>query len=800
MSDARRHDTPQPPRGTRYTRNFDDVAREEQELVARQREVRGVEADDPTVGLAISGGGVRSASFGLGVLEALDEGGIFRRLDYLSTVSGGGFIGSACSWFLKHTAGRFPFTGHAGDGTGPDGVRVGDFLRLHANYLDHQTPPHEGRADERTGKDGRKGFSVGGLLAVVGQQMLITMLVYGGLVVLGFFVLHTFDTLLRPVKAIIALELSIPGTTPWLAHTNFMMLVGIGLGLVYIALAPWFSLRMFLASGVRPGAHAPERGLRREYRLRLKMERVVMAVAKIAIFSVVIGSVPLVSELVASWLDTRWVRGGTYGVIAAVGGLIGLFQNSASSGRGGMISRLVRSAGATRVVAIGTLYTLLLVGHTLAMVIMDSPTVWLVWVLALVVIGFGFFSDVNTLGSHRMYRDRLMETFMPELEAVESGTWEPAWSANRAFLEDAATPSGPYHIYNAALSTRGSSDPRLHSRQADNFILAPLYCGSEATGWHQTSSWPRRKITVPTAMAVSAAAVNPGSGNAGRGATTGWGVSALLALLNLRLGYWVENPDPEYHPWGQRRRPGLLTPGRFPIGFSRGFPWIRLRAPLHLTLMPHPLGSRQSERSRWVQLDDGGGFEASGIYELLRRRVDVIFFSDATADEEYDFDCLGELAGRAWNDFGIEIDFEDEERALGAVRPGSAENVPGADASILSKRGHGVATIRYPARHGEPAKTGTLVLVKAALIPDLPVNVLAYRAANPDFPNETTLNQFFDERQFEAYRTLGYFVGRQMLQDPWFLRTVEPRLPASLAAAVAVGPGAGAGGPSSEGA
>ncbi|MCA9700944.1 MAG: peptidoglycan-binding protein, partial [Myxococcales bacterium] len=46
------------------------------------------------VGLALSGGGIRSATFGLGVVQALARFGVFSRIDYLSTVSGGGFTGS----------------------------------------------------------------------------------------------------------------------------------------------------------------------------------------------------------------------------------------------------------------------------------------------------------------------------------------------------------------------------------------------------------------------------------------------------------------------------------------------------------------------------------------------------------------------------------------------------------------------------------------------------------------------------------------------------------------------------------
>ena len=44
--------------------------------------------------LCLSGGGIRSATFGLGVLQGLARHGLLDRFDYLSTVSGGGYIGS----------------------------------------------------------------------------------------------------------------------------------------------------------------------------------------------------------------------------------------------------------------------------------------------------------------------------------------------------------------------------------------------------------------------------------------------------------------------------------------------------------------------------------------------------------------------------------------------------------------------------------------------------------------------------------------------------------------------------------
>jgi len=49
-------------------------------------------ADDLS-GIALSGGGIRSATFNLGLLQGLFDLGILKHFQYLSTVSGGGYIG-----------------------------------------------------------------------------------------------------------------------------------------------------------------------------------------------------------------------------------------------------------------------------------------------------------------------------------------------------------------------------------------------------------------------------------------------------------------------------------------------------------------------------------------------------------------------------------------------------------------------------------------------------------------------------------------------------------------------------------
>ena len=60
----------------------------------------------PVVGLALSGGGVRSATFNLGFLQALATHHVLRTVDYLSTVSGGGYIGAFLGRFYTRFINR----------------------------------------------------------------------------------------------------------------------------------------------------------------------------------------------------------------------------------------------------------------------------------------------------------------------------------------------------------------------------------------------------------------------------------------------------------------------------------------------------------------------------------------------------------------------------------------------------------------------------------------------------------------------------------------------------------------------
>src|ERR1019366_1156217 len=91
------------------------------------------------VGLALSGGGIRSSAVCLGVLQALDHHGLIERIDYLSTVSGGGYIGSSLSATMTVT-GKFVFGEKPVEGGAERAGEISDtpaigHIRNYSNYL-----------------------------------------------------------------------------------------------------------------------------------------------------------------------------------------------------------------------------------------------------------------------------------------------------------------------------------------------------------------------------------------------------------------------------------------------------------------------------------------------------------------------------------------------------------------------------------------------------------------------------------------------------------------------------------------
>jgi hypothetical protein len=137
-------------------------------------------------GLALSGGGIRSASFCMGVVQQLQRHGLIDRLHYMSTVSGGGYTGSSLSWFLSKDPeekdgprfgterDNFPFLGGDPAGVrnaqvqpqnrkeGPiDGRTVLDYIRQRSSYLNPGA-----------------GFGVVSALAIVLRSLLVSLVGY----------------------------------------------------------------------------------------------------------------------------------------------------------------------------------------------------------------------------------------------------------------------------------------------------------------------------------------------------------------------------------------------------------------------------------------------------------------------------------------------------------------------------------------------------------------------------------------------------------------------------------------------
>ena len=74
-----------------YPSELDD---KEKALINSRRKVAGVEESAPRIGIACSGGGIRSATVCLGVFQAFAKSEVLPRIDYISTISGGGYFGS----------------------------------------------------------------------------------------------------------------------------------------------------------------------------------------------------------------------------------------------------------------------------------------------------------------------------------------------------------------------------------------------------------------------------------------------------------------------------------------------------------------------------------------------------------------------------------------------------------------------------------------------------------------------------------------------------------------------------------
>ena len=666
--------------------------------------------------LAISGGGIRSASFGLGVMQALVAEGLFKKIDYLSTVSGGGYIGSALTWFLKKgfpdgtPAGtereNFPLgqIGAAGRVNDRRGNLVLDFIRQHGNYL---APGN--------------GLGALSLVGVALRSMLLSLSVYLGVFTTGMWLLQR-GGLFEPFSLDRLLDISWTGG---LALSPFIWITLLTAGiLVFVSLL--FSVRTVLFRTTRTS----------RYRELIRSQCFLGTGWQVILLSLLAGSVPHACNLLGDvWHQVT--AAGISGVLGALSGFSQYRKAQDPKDKGGGMSTLRITLGAALLI-----YGLFVGAYVAALHLAPFPAMLVLGLTAIL----GFVVNLNYSGFHRMYRDRLMETFMPNAENVRDNKWGPATDADGELIENVCQGETvrPYHLVNTNVVLTDSETSKFRGRGGDSFLLSPLYCGSDATGWRPTSrymkttdfirSCPARGMTLATAMAISGAAVNPDAGVAGKGVTRSKLVSMLMGLLNLRLGYWAPNPKPHLRAW---LPPNYIMPG----------------------LTSDLLGSGLREDNAAVQLTDGGHFENLGLYELIRRKVSLVIASDAGADPGFQFGDLANAVERVRVDFGVKIRFRSA-TGLENMLPGSAGDSHLGGKYELAKRGYAIADITYHDGSG-----GTLLYLKSTLTPELPADLYGYKSVNEAYPDQSTGDQFFDEEQFEAYRELGYQLTRKMLDS-----------------------------------
>ena len=330
-----------------------------------------------------------------------------------------------------------------------------------------------------------------------------------------------------------------------------------------------------------------------------------------------------------------------------------------------------------------------------------------------------FFLDVNITSSHGFYRDRLSRAYI--FKKNEEGLIISNDSQKMSELTQEDTVA-PYHLINTSLNLPGSNDPNLRGRNADFFTISKCYSGSDHTGYCRTRDIETLDphFSLGTAMAVSAAAAAPNMGT-----ITMKQFVFIMTLLNVRLGYWTTNPRKI------NRAPGMSRWRWFGVG------------PRYL--LKEALGNLNAKKS-YVNLSDGGHIENLAMYQLLKRRCKLIIAVDAEADEDFTFKGLVTLIRYADIDMGITIDIN-----LDEIRNRSRG---------LSKSHWTLGMIKYSRK-----ETGHLLYIKSSLTGDENEYIKAYHEKNPTFPDQSTADQFFDETQFECYRSLGEHIALGALDD-----------------------------------
>lgn len=602
------------------------IAEEEKHLYERRKKLFDEEfADslaDNKFGIALSGGGIRSATINLGLLKTLNKYNILEHADYISTVSGGGYTGAYIQATLKET-------GAYEDLFSDEHIT---YMRMRGEYL----------------------FPGTGLLKMWNQFVLV-------------------------ISFLISLIMS------------------------------WIS----------PG---------------------ILAALILGLYAFIRPALGFDTDLIDSNLNTLFYWGGmVLGVVFVVHYVFNIVLNFNLT-----VSAYFNTAEAFAVgISLLCFAAAVLLGLEYIR-IPDIPMFLPKLFLGGLLIILGFFANPNASSFHRFYRKQLSDAF---LRFAGNNRNVLLKELSKLDSEKPADYLAPYPLINTCLNLQSSSDPNFQGTKAsDYFLLSPLYSGAKLTGYVKTSDhYGYHTMTLPAAVTISAAAVNPGMGIYSNKI-----LSILTTVLNLRLGYWTWNP-------------GRLKTS-FPIVF-----W-----PFYFF---YELFSRIGTDKTMVNISDGGHIENLAVMELLRRKCRLILAVDAGADPNFTFADLENLTIRARNEIGVDIRFREDQIPEDIMRPHPSHG--------YSKQRYAVADLyqlwdkvqkngKEVVEHYENKKIGTLVYIKSTVTapegrPDIPkqdvlkYGTYKYKIYHPLFPHEPTSDQFFDPIQWESYYQLGQYIGADVL-------------------------------------
>jgi hypothetical protein len=339
--------------------------------------------------------------------------------------------------------------------------------------------------------------------------------------------------------------------------------------------------------------------------------------------------------------------------------------------------------------------------------------------------------DINSTSMHGFYRDRLTAAY-GVVRRDGRAVPDPA-----ALLSSLNRPGQPELVICAAANcTKNGYVPP--GRGAVSFTFTPREtglsqepCASDGRadpppGRARTGPYEEAaRLSLFDIMAVSGAAVSPVMGKMTRPS-----MRILLAAADVRLGVWLPNPD---HVRTGRWRPGLN----------------RLRQPDLKHLWAEAVGSLHLD-GKWLYVTDGGHYENLGLVEALRRRPDHLVVIDAAGDGGGWSTTLGQAVSLARSELGVQIDIDPT-----GLMPDPVSHRCAAP--------YVAGSFRYP--NEDASRQHQLLYLKLAVPDGAPWDVVSYQDMHPAFPTDSTLQQLYDDQEFEAYRALGYHCASQVLGD-----------------------------------